>query len=137
VFYLVYSNKWNTTNRNRLLSQFSMCMFFPCIFLILPLLLNVNMNSFACFAVHPSSIYLLTVGVEGFYFSLDHTQTHPTVGRTPLDEGSARRRDLCLVTQTLYKRQTTMPLVGFEPAIPASARRQTYALDRAATGIGQ
>jgi hypothetical protein len=29
-----------------------------------------------------------------------------------------------------------MPLAGFEPTIPASARPQTYALDRAATGIG-
>jgi hypothetical protein len=29
-----------------------------------------------------------------------------------------------------------MPPVGFEPLIPASARPQTYALDRAATGIG-
>jgi hypothetical protein len=28
-----------------------------------------------------------------------------------------------------------MPLVGFEPMIPASARSQTYALDRAAAGI--
>jgi hypothetical protein len=27
-----------------------------------------------------------------------------------------------------------MPPVGFEPAIPASKRPQTYALDRAATG---
>jgi hypothetical protein len=33
-------------------------------------------------------------------------------------------------------RQTPMPPVGFEPTIPASARPQTYALDRAATGIG-
>jgi hypothetical protein len=30
--------------------------------------------------------------------SLDHTQAHITVGRTPLDEGSARRRDLYLTT---------------------------------------
>jgi hypothetical protein len=29
-----------------------------------------------------------------------------------------------------------MSPVGFEPAIPASTRPQTYALDRAATGIG-
>ena len=29
-----------------------------------------------------------------------------------------------------------MPSVGFEPAIPASERPQTYALDRAATGTG-
>ena len=29
-----------------------------------------------------------------------------------------------------------MPLVGFEPAIPASGRPQTQILDRAAIGIG-
>jgi hypothetical protein len=29
-----------------------------------------------------------------------------------------------------------MPPVGFERTIPAGARPQTYALDRAATGIG-
>jgi hypothetical protein len=30
-----------------------------------------------------------------------------------------------------------MPRVGFEPAIPATKRPQTYALDRAATEIGE
>ena len=30
-----------------------------------------------------------------------------------------------------------MPPAGFEPAIPASERPQTYALDRAATGVGK
>jgi hypothetical protein len=44
---------------------------------------------------------------------------------------------LYLTTQTLYKRQTSLPPVGFESTIPASARPQTYALDRAATGIGK
>jgi hypothetical protein len=29
-----------------------------------------------------------------------------------------------------------MPRVEYEPAIPATKRPQTYALDRAATGIG-
>jgi len=29
-----------------------------------------------------------------------------------------------------------MPLVGFEPAVPASEKPKTHALDRAATGIG-
>jgi hypothetical protein len=29
-----------------------------------------------------------------------------------------------------------MPPVGFDPTIPANALPQTYALDRAATGIG-
>jgi hypothetical protein len=58
---------------------------------------------------------------------------HTTLGRTPLDEWSARRRDLYLTT---HNRQTSMPLVGFKPTIPASEQPQTHALDRAATGIG-
>jgi hypothetical protein len=64
------------------------------------------------------------------------TIRHTTLGRTSLDEGSARRRDLHLTTNSIHNRQTSMPPVGFEPTIPASARRQTHALVRAATGIG-
>jgi hypothetical protein len=82
--------------------------------------------------VLPSSAYLFTVGVQSFYF---HLITHTTVGTAPLDEGSARHSDLYLTTQTLRKRQTSMPPVRFEPTIPASAWLQTYALDHAATGI--
>ena len=37
---------------------------------------------------------------------LDHIHWHATVGRTSLDEGSARRRDLCLTTLT---KETSMP----------------------------
>jgi hypothetical protein len=48
------------------------------------------------FVVLPSSTYFFTVGVEGLIFSLDYTQTYTRVGRTPLDKGSARRRDLYL-----------------------------------------
>jgi hypothetical protein len=32
--------------------------------------------------------------------------------------------------------QTSMPPVGIEPTVSAGERPQTYALDRAATGIG-
>jgi len=67
---------------------------------------------------------------------LDHTQRRTTVGRTPLGEGSARRRDLYLTTHNTHNRQTVMPLAGFEPTIPAGERTGTYALDRAATGSG-
>jgi hypothetical protein len=35
-----------------------------------------------------------------------------------------------------HNRQTSTPRAGFEPAITATKRPQTYALDRAATGIG-
>jgi len=65
---------------------------------------------------------------------LDHTQRHITVGRTPLDEWSARLRDLYLKTHHTHNRQTCMPRVGFEPTISAGERPQTYVLDRAATG---
>jgi hypothetical protein len=60
---------------------------------------------------------------------------HNTLGRIPLYEWSARRRDLYLTTQ--HSQQTSMPPVGFEPTFPASERPQTHALDRAATGIGR
>jgi hypothetical protein len=51
-----------------------------------------------------------------------------------LDKESARHRDLYLTTQTLYKTNIHAP-VGFEPTIPASSMPQTYAVDRAASGI--
>jgi hypothetical protein len=61
---------------------------------------------------------------------LDHTQWHTTVGRNPLDERSARRRDLYLTTHNTHNRQTSMPPTVFEPAIPASDSPQTFALNR-------
>ena len=67
---------------------------------------------------------------------LYHTQRRTTVGRTPLDEWSARPRDLSLTTHNTHNRQTPMPSVGFEPTISAGKRPQTYALDRTATGTG-
>jgi hypothetical protein len=68
-------------------------------------------------------------------FTITHFR-HTTVGRTPLDEGSARRRDLYLTTHNTHNRQTSMPPAGFEPIILVSERPQTHALDYAATGIG-
>jgi len=62
--------------------------------------------------------------------------SHTTVGRTPLDDWSARRRDLYLTTHNTHNRQTSMPPMGFEPMFSAGKRPQTYALDRAATGTG-
>jgi len=59
---------------------------------------------------------------------LDHTQRRITVGRTPLDEWSARRRDLYLATHNNHNKQTSMPPVGFEPTISADEQPQTYAL---------
>jgi hypothetical protein len=68
---------------------------------------------------------------------MDNAQRRTTVGKTPLDEGSARRRDLYLTTHNTHKRQTFMYPVGFEPAIPSSEWTQTYALGHAATRTGR
>jgi hypothetical protein len=75
-----------------------------------------------------ASVYLTRLGVEGYY-SFDHTQWHTTGGRTSLNEGSARRRNPYLGTHNTHNRQTSMSPAGFEPAIPASDRLQTHALD--------
>ena len=76
------------------------------------------------------------VMVCSFLRFLDHTQRRTTVGRTPLDEWSALRRDHYLTTHNTHNKQTSMPPVGFEPTISACERPQTYALDRAATRTG-
>ena len=65
---------------------------------------------------------------------LYHTQWCTTVGRTPLCEWLARRRDLYLTTYNTNNRQISMPPAGFEPSVSAGERPRTYALDRAATG---
>ena len=51
---------------------------------------------------------------------LDHTQRRTTVGRTPLDEWSARRRerDLYPTTHNNHNRQTSMPLCGIRTRNP-------------------
>jgi len=50
--------------------------------------------------------------------------TH-TFSRTPLDEGSARRRELYLTNNNTHKSQTAMPPTGFKPVIPENERPQT------------
>ena len=73
------------------------------------------------------------VGQDILIIDASRSHWHTTIGRTPLDEWSLRRRDLCLTTHNTHKKQTSMSPAGFEPAIPASERRQIHVLDRAAT----
>ena len=108
----------------------------------------MEMQEWVHFAFLPTYRILLTeffflwrcdptrVMASSFLRFLDHTQRRTTVDRTPLDEWSARRRDLYLTTHNTNNRQTSMPPVGFEPTISAGERPQTYALDRVATGTG-
>jgi len=84
-------------------------------------------NSFFSFGATPPH----WARASSFTTFLDHTQRRTTVGRTPLKEGSARRRDLYLTTHSIYNRQTSMSPVRFEPTISEGERPQTHALDRA------
>jgi len=68
----------------------------------------------------------------GFTIILSHT----ALGSTPMDEWSARWRNLYFTTHIIHNRKTFMPPAGFEPAIPASDWPQTHVLEHAATGIG-
>ena len=80
--------------------------------------------------------FYLTSRFRGLFF---HVSTHShttTVGKTPLDGGSARRRDLYLTTHNTHNKQTSMTPAGFKPAILPGDRLQTHALDLSATGIG-
>jgi len=60
--------------------------------------------------------------------------SHTTFARTPW---SSRRRDLYLTTHNTHNRQTLIDPARFAPAIPASERPQTRALDQEVTGIGR
>ena len=92
------------------------------------------------------SLYLVFISVDGHCCAWSHsvtptpthahTHTHArTLGRTPLDKGPARRRELYLTKHNIHKRQTLILPVGFEPAIPVSEQLRTHSLDRAAVGI--
>ena len=53
------------------------------------------------------------------------TFRHSTLGRTPMNQWSARRRDLYRTTHNTHNRQTSIPPAGFESTIPATERPQT------------
>jgi hypothetical protein len=69
------------------------------------------------------------------YLSFTIILRHITHGRTPMDEWSARRRDVYLATHNIHKRQTSMKQTGFDPAIPTGKRPRIHALERADTGV--
>jgi hypothetical protein len=69
------------------------------------------------------------------YRSFTITLRNTTLGRTPLKEWSASRRNLYMTTRNTHMRQTSP--AEFETTIPARERPQTHALDPAANGIGR
>ena len=72
------------------------------------------LSSVACLAV-PFFLWRCDpprVMASSFLMFLDHTQRRITVGRAPLGERSARRRDLYLTKHNNHNRQTSMPPGG-------------------------
>jgi hypothetical protein len=66
--------------------------------------------------------------IVGYYFCIcSHSMT---VGRNPLDEGSA------MTTHYTHMRRTSIPPAVSKPAIPTSERPQTHATKGAPPGIG-
>jgi hypothetical protein len=90
--------------------------------------LNINMKQIFDTVLH------LVFSMWIMLLCPDLRTSSTTFGKTPLDEWSARRRDLNLTTHNAHNRQTSVLPVGFEPTVASSQRPQTYALDRAATG---
>ena len=69
------------------------------------------------------------------YRGFTTTIRHTTLGTTPLDKRPVRCWDLHLTAHNTHKRQTSVPPEGLQPAIAASKRLQSHALDRADNGI--
>jgi len=80
---------------------------------------------------HGSSA-VVGLGPSGWGFEI--TLRHITLGRTPLDEWSARRRDRYRTKRNTRNRYPC-PRRDSKPSIPASERPRTHTLDSAATGI--
>ena len=89
-----------STSKGKLILQQSLFCLFVCLFF----------SFFFLWRCNPTRV------MASFLRFLDHTR-RTTVGRTPLDERSARRRDLYLTTHDTHNRQTSMPPAGFEPTI--------------------
>jgi hypothetical protein len=102
--------------------------------IIVVIWLHVGLLSVCISFFHGTTAPSVPVPPQYRGFTITHIR-HTTLGRTPLDEWPARRRDLYLTTHNTHNRQTSMPPARFEPAIPVSKRPQTHALDRTATRI--
>jgi len=68
--------------------------------------------------------------------SLSLSVRHTPLGMTPLDQWSARRRDLYLTKHNTHKRMTSIPRRDSNPQSQPVSGLQTHTLHCAATGYG-
>jgi len=100
--------------------------------LILCAMLNIRATDFF-FWWHFDTIPGHGLHLRGFAITVNG---HSTLGRTPLNKTSFRRRDLYLITLKAHQETNLHAPSVFEPTIPEIEGTQTHILDRAATGIG-
>jgi hypothetical protein len=108
--------------------------YFCYLLIVLPLIWNFHLSASYLLFVFAATASQRARG-SSFTRFLDHTQRRTTVGRTPLDEWSARRRELYLTSHNTHNRQTTIPPVWFDTTISTGERPQTHELDIAETVI--
>jgi hypothetical protein len=84
--------------------------------ILILLLANMGLYVFIIFVFPVAQQPLVGQGLLIIETSRSHFR-HTTLGRTPLDEWSARSRDAYLITHNNHKRQTSILSEGFQPAI--------------------
>jgi hypothetical protein len=119
---MIWTNQRNKT-RDKTFGPLYIKQKFPFCYYIAGIIIFVFIIIFFLWRCDPTRVM-----VSSFLRFLDHIQRRITNGRTPLDEGSARHRELYLTTHNTHNRQTSMPPVGFEPTISAGERPKTYEL---------
>ena len=81
-------------------------------------------------------LHLITLHARARAHTHTHTHVHAhIIGLFWMRDRPVADISTCTTPNT-HKRQTSMPLAGFEPVIPASEWLQTLALGHATTGIG-
>jgi hypothetical protein len=84
---------------------------------------DMILETFLTFFLSLISVRILIVRVEDYCCTLKDTYT---LGRSPLDEGSAFRRDLYPTTHYAHKNTDIPSPAEFEPAIPESECGHQY-----------
>jgi hypothetical protein len=97
-----------------------------------PSILGKHRLLFLLFCFHDATL-LRERGLLIVEASRSHSFTQH-IGRTPLDEWSARRRKLYLTTHYTYSGRTSVPPAGFGPVMPTIEQSHTDALVHANTG---
>jgi hypothetical protein len=123
---LLYAHKWTVGFRKMqkiswLPEKLWALQYVPCSMVFVLMTTPLRQIHFFLWRCDPTRVM-----ASSFLRFLDHIQRRTTVGRIPLDEWSARRKDLYLTTHNTHNRQTSMPRWDSKPrSQQANGRRPT------------